>query len=125
MLHIALHFIVPAAIAAAIDRRRGLATWLVLISTMAVDLDHLLADPVYDPDRCSLGFHPLHTVPALAAYVALFVGPMAVRVVGARREPDEPAHDGGRARVDALRVASLVGLGLLVHMALDGIDCIP
>ena len=30
-------------------------------ATMLVDLDHLLATPLYNPDRCSLGFHPLHT----------------------------------------------------------------
>jgi len=27
---------------------------------MLVDLDHLLATPVPDPTRCSIGFHPLH-----------------------------------------------------------------
>ena len=37
------------------------ASWLGWL----IDLDHLLADPVYAPDRCSIGFHPLHTAPAV------------------------------------------------------------
>ena len=28
--------------------------------TMMVDLDHLIADPIFDPQRC-IGFHPLHS----------------------------------------------------------------
>ena len=38
-----------------------------------VDLDHLLAEPVYDAARCSIGFHPLHTWPAMIAYAASVV----------------------------------------------------
>jgi hypothetical protein len=66
-----------------------------MIATMVVDLDHLLAHPLYDPQRCSIGFHPLHTVPAMMLYVAMAF-PKSTR---------------------------LVGIGLLIHMALDGIDC--
>ena len=67
----------------------------MLIATMLVDLDHLLADPIYAPERCSIGFHPLHTAPAIVAYVLL---------VGFRR-------------------TRIIGAGLLVHMALDLLDC--
>ena len=63
---------------------------------MLVDLDHLLADPIYDPNRCSIGFHPLHTYPAIAAYVVLLVP----------------------------RVTRLFALGLIIHMALDALDCV-
>ena len=111
MLHIALHFIVPAIVAVAIDRDRWLGIWFVLVATMLVDVDHLIADPIYDPNRCSIGFHPLHSAPAIVAYAAMFVGPVAVRRMKALRE------DG------VLRVVTLIGLGLLLHMALDGIDC--
>jgi hypothetical protein len=38
--------------------------------TIIVDLDHLLADPIYDPNRCSIGFHPLHSYPAIVIYLA-------------------------------------------------------
>ena len=95
-VHLVLHFLVPAIVAATFFRQRFLRVWLVLVATMLVDLDHLLATPVYDPNRCSIGFHPLHTAPAIAGYVALLAVPM-------------------------LRVAAI---GLLLHMALDGADCV-
>ncbi len=112
MLHIALHFLVPAALAVAISRDRWFGTWLILVATMLVDVDHLLADPVYDPARCSIGFHPLHTTPAIIAYGLVLVGPRALEAIGALRD---------RAVV---RTLELVGLGLIVHMMLDGIDCL-
>lgn len=68
-----------------------------MLATMLMDLDHLLATPVYDPGRCSIGFHPLHTAPAIALYALLALIPW-------RR---------------------LVGLRLLIHMALPGgLDCL-
>lgn len=95
MLHIALHFIVPAIITGLFFRKDWKKAYLVLIATMLVDLDHLLATPIYDPLRCSIGFHPLHSVWAMGVYVVLCL-PKATRYIG---------------------------LGLLVHMALDSIDC--
>ena len=85
----------------------------ILVATMVVDVDHLLAAPVYDPERCSIGFHPLHTAPALAGYALLFLGPVWIR----RR-----ARGPGAERV--LRAVHLAGLGLLLHMALDFGDCL-
>lgn len=35
---------------------------------MLIDLDHLLATPIFDKNRCSINFHPLHTYVALAIY---------------------------------------------------------
>lgn len=63
---------------------------------MLVDIDHFLADPVYDPTRCSIGFHPLHQYPAIAVYAAAALWP--------------------RLR--------LIAVGLLIHMTLDALDCI-
>jgi len=60
-----------------------------------IDLDHLLADPIYAPNRCSIGFHPLHTAPAIAVYAGLCV-PKKTR---------------------------LFGIGLMIHIVLDAIDC--
>ncbi|BBG60302.1 hypothetical protein PRJH_1965 [Providencia rustigianii] len=48
---------------------------LLMIATMAIDLDHLLADPIFDPDRCGVGYHPMHTIWAAIAYVVLFFFP--------------------------------------------------
>ncbi len=95
-LHLVLHVLVPAAVAAAFYRDRFVRAFLVLVATMLVDLDHLLADPVYDPGRCSIGFHPLHSVPAIGAYAIAALWP--------------------RLR--------LIAIGLLIHMALDGVDCV-
>jgi len=66
-----------------------------MIATMAVDLDHLLANPIYDPQRCSIGFHPLHGILAITIYLLLCFIP--------------------RTR--------LIGIGLTIHMALDFLDC--
>ncbi len=67
-----------------------------MLATMLVDLDHLLASPLYDPARCSIGFHPLHQWPAISI----------------------------SARMGFVRPLRLVGIGLLVHMLLDGLDCL-
>lgn len=95
-IHLFLHFAVPALVALAFYRQRFLSAWLVMVATMAVDLDHLLADPFFDPNRCSIGFHPFHSYPAIGAY-ALMTIPSGLR---------------------------LIGLGLLIHMVLDGTDCL-
>ena len=113
MLHIALHLTVPILVAVAFFRPHVLRSSLVMIATMAVDLDHLLADPIYDPQRCSIGFHPLHTAIPIGAYGVLFGLP----VVFAKR------LEAGRY-ADNVRVLRLVSLGLLIHMGLDAIDCV-
>jgi hypothetical protein len=113
VLHIALHFAVPLLVAAAFYRERWRYAFLVLIATMVVDADHLLATPIYDPGRCSIGFHPLHTLPAIAVYLALFALPL---VLGRDEDTCE-------LRPTA-RLVHLAGLGLLIHMALDWSDCV-
>ena len=112
MLHIALHFVVPVLVAWLFYRDRVRVVAL-LWATMLVDLDHLLAQPIYDPERCSIGFHPLHSPPAIALYWGLCVfSPLLRRwsdSVGLQR---------------AGWMLHLVGLGLVMHMALDGSDCL-
>jgi hypothetical protein len=63
---------------------------------MLVDLDHLFANPVFQACRCSIGFHPLHSYIACGIYVLLLF------------------H----------RSTRVIGIGLLMHMMTDGIDCI-
>ncbi len=94
--HMLMHGALPIAAAWLLYRQRFRRAALVMLATMVIDLDHLLATPVVDPNRCSIGFHPLHSYPAIAVWVALAAFP--------------------RTR--------LVGIGLLIHMALDGIDCL-
>jgi hypothetical protein len=95
-LHLGLHAAVPGGVALLFFRPSWKRAWLIMFSTMLVDLDHLLADPIYDPQRCGIGFHPLHSYPAIAAYT-LFLVPKMTR---------------------------LVALGLVIHMALDALDCV-
>jgi Family of unknown function (DUF6122) len=95
VLHLILHGLVPGTVAWTFFRPRWRTAWLVMLATMLVDLDHFLARPVYDPDRCSIGFHPLHTTPAILLYAVLA----------------------------AIPKTRLVGVGLLIHMALDLLDC--
>jgi len=95
MLHLVLHFLVPVFLAGLLFRKNWKGAYLIMIATMLVDVDHLLANPVYDPGRCSIGFHPLHQLWFIIIYVTLCFVPKT----------------------------RLVGLGLTVHMALDTIDC--
>ena len=59
VLHYGLHFLFPALIALVFFRNEGKKAYLIMIATMLVDLDHLLANPIFDPNRCSINFHPL------------------------------------------------------------------
>jgi hypothetical protein len=95
MLHIGLHFLVPALVAGLFFRKGWRLAYFLMIATMLVDIDHLWASPIYDPGRCSVGFHPLHRLWFVILYAVLAFVP--------------------RTR--------LVGLGLSIHMALDAIDC--
>ena len=63
---------------------------------MLVDLDHLLAVPIFQVDRCSIGFHPLHSYWAMIGFFLLLLLRHPFRVLG---------------------------IGLLLHMATDLIDC--
>lgn len=112
MTHIILHVLVPLLIALVCYRRRWSNALLIMLATMVVDTDHLLADPIYVPERCSIGFHPLHSVTAISVYTALFVLSAVAACAGRRH-----------ATVSAAHSLHLIGLGLLVHMALDWIDC--
>ncbi len=112
MSHIALHFIIPLLVALAFYRKRWRIATLIMITTMLVDADHLLASPIYDPNRCSIGFHPLHTWPAISLYFTLFLVPLITKI-----------KQDVRIQSTA-RIAHLVGVGLIIHMGLDWIDCL-
>ena len=46
-----------------------------MVSTILIDLDHILVNPIWDPNRCSIGFHLLHTVWAGVVYSAMLLIP--------------------------------------------------
>ena len=75
MLHLLLHILVPALVAGLFFRPEWRKALLILLGTMLVDIDHLLASPIYDPERCSIAFHPLHTGWAAGVYAGLLAIP--------------------------------------------------
>lgn len=95
MFHIFLHFLIPAIVTGLFFRRQWKTAYLTMMMTMAVDIDHLLATPIYDPERCSIGFHPLHTLFPIILYGVMSLIPKT----------------------------RLIGLGLVIHMVLDAFDC--
>jgi hypothetical protein len=65
---------------------------------MLVDLDHLLSTPIFDPNRCSIDFHILHTHEAIIFYFFLLLVPnFYIRVIAT---------------------------GLILHMFTDFQDCL-
>ena len=95
-IHLILHFAVPGLVAKIAIKEHWKRAWMIMLAGMLVDLDHLLATPIYDADRCSIGFHPLHSYLAIGVYILMTAFP--------------------RSRV--------LGIGLVIHMALDYLDCL-
>ena len=95
MAHLALHFIVPLLVAFLFFSENLKLSYLVMMLTMLVDLDHLLASPIYDANRCSIGFHPLHQHWFIAIYLVM----------------------------SFFSKTRLIGVGLIIHMSLDALDC--
>jgi len=91
-----MHFLLPGAIAFYFFKENWKNVYLIFILTMLVDLDHLLAMPIFSATRCSINFHVLHSYYAIAFYfVALF-----------------------------FKKTRIVAIGLLLHMLTDAIDCL-
>ena len=67
----------------------------MILTTIFVDLDHLLATPIFDPNRCSIGFHFLHFYYAIIIYFTLLLFPKS----------------------------RIVAIGLLLHKLTDYLDC--
>ena len=96
MIHLILHVIVPVLFAYIFYREEWKKASIILVGGYLVDLDHLLADPIYAPDRCSIGFHPLHSYIAIGIYFCMLFIPKV----------------------------RLIAWALVIHMVLDYIDCL-
>ena len=96
-IHYGLHFAIPFLIAFFFFRKEWQKVYFILLATMLVDLDHLLATPIFQANRCSIGFHYLHTFPAIIFYFFLIFFKKPFRIIG---------------------------IGLLFHMLTDLIDCL-
>ena len=95
-LHYGIHFLLPVLIGLLFFKERRWKVILILLAAILIDLDHLLADPIFDPNRCSINFHPLHTYWAIVFYFMLL----------------------------AWKKTRIIGLGLLIHILADTIDCL-
>ena len=94
-IHYGLHLLAPGLISRILFKENWKKAWLLMLATMVIDLDHLLADPIFDPERCSIGFHPLHTYWAFFSYIILFFFPKT----------------------------RIIAIGLIFHIITDYIDC--
>lgn len=93
--HYFLHFVFPVLIAYIFFKKQWKSVYFILLLTMLVDLDHLLASPIFDSNRCSINFHPLHTYWAMSIYLIMLF----------------------------FKKTRIVAIGLLMHMITDSIDC--
>ncbi|WP_411031541.1 DUF6122 family protein [Spongiimicrobium sp. 3-5] len=95
IIHYGIHILVPIAIGLAFYKEYRTKAILILLLGIVIDIDHLLASPIFDPDRCSINFHPLHTYWAIALYLLLL----------------------------AFRKTRIIGIALLIHIFADFVDC--
>ena len=96
LVHYGLHFLAPLVIAIICFRTQWIYACANMLSTFVIDLDHLLATPLFDPNRCSIDFHFLHSYIAIGIYMGLLL-PTKTR---------------------------LFGLGLCIHILADACDCL-
>jgi len=94
-IHYGLHFILPLLVSFIFYRSNWKKTYFLFIACFLVDLDHLLAYPIFAENRCSINYHPLHSYYAIAVYLILLI-PSKTR---------------------------LIALGLILHMIADQTDC--
>ena len=97
IIHYSFHLLMPFVFGKLFWKENWWKAGLIMVVTMVIDLDHLLAYPIFDPGRCSIGFHPLHTLWAGIVYVGLLVF--------------------------SSWIVQAVTVGCLWHLATDAIDC--
>lgn len=93
--HYGCHILIPLLVAIVCYKQTWKTAFLIMIAGILIDLDHLVANPIFDPNRCSIGFHPLHSYFGILFYVFLLVP----------------------------KKSRLVALGLVIHIFSDFVDC--
>jgi hypothetical protein len=93
--HYGTHIFLPLIVALIWYKSNWKIAFLIMFAGILIDLDHLLATPIFDPDRCSIGFHPLHSYFAIIFYLFLLIP----------------------------KKSRLVALGLVIHIIADTVDC--
>ena len=117
VIHYSMHLLLPGVIAFVFFKDQWKKAYLIMLATMLVDLDHVFActhmfpdegsfvflgldhlfscNEIFAADRCSIGFHPLHSYLAIGIYVLMM----------------------------CFQKTRIVGLGLVLHMLSDFQDC--
>ncbi len=94
-LHYGIHFIVPIIVGLLFFKKNKGLVILILLAGIVIDIDHLFANPIFDPNRCSVGFHPLHSYITIGVYVVLLF----------------------------FKKTRIFGIALLIHIVADITDC--
>ncbi len=95
LIHYGIHFLIPIAVGFLIFKENRGRAILILLAGILIDADHLFTNPIFDPERCSINFHLLHTYGAIALYVCLLF----------------------------FKKSRIFGLALLIHIIADAMDC--
>ncbi|WMI64411.1 DUF6122 family protein [Aestuariibaculum sp. YM273] len=93
--HYGCHVLLPLAVALIWYKPQWMWAYFIMLAGFLIDIDHVLATPVFSPGRCSINFHPLHSYYAIAVYVLLLIP----------------------------KKTQLIGLGLVIHIIADLVDC--
>ncbi|MCM4151406.1 hypothetical protein DHD05_07365 [Arenibacter sp. N53] len=94
-VHYGIHFLLPIIIGLYFYKEHRLKIILILLAGIFIDLDHLWANPIFDPNRCSINFHFLHTYWAIAGYFLLLF----------------------------IQKTRVFGIAFLIHILADSADC--
>jgi hypothetical protein len=94
-VHYGFHFLLPLLISFLCFKKNWKTIYLIFLCSMLVDLDHLVANPIFQKNRCIINFHPLHSYIAIGMY---FMGLF-------------------------FKKTRIIAFALLLHILTDFIDC--
>jgi len=96
LIHYSIHFGLPLLVAILFFKSNWKMAYLIMASCILIDIDHLVAYPIFDSNRCSINFHPLHSFFAIIIYLALAI----------------------------FKKTRILGIGLIIHIIADATDCL-
>ena len=96
IIHYGIHLGLPLLVALIFFKSNWKTAFLIMLLGMLIDVDHILANPIFEANRCSINFHPLHSYYAIAIYIIL----------------------------PFFKKTRLIGLGLIIHIIADAVDCL-
>ena len=96
IIHYGIHLGLPLLVALIFFKSNWKTAFLIMLLGMLIDVDHILANPIFEANRCSINFHPLHSYYAIAIYIIL----------------------------PFFKKTRLIGLGLIIHIIADTVDCL-